>query len=339
MEEAINKIKGEFLTLLKQSNSSSQIEELKVKFLGKKGPLQDLMRCLKDADKDQRPLLGKKINDLKVELSELCQNHFDQFFQIEEKKKLENEKIDVTLPGKKGYIAKAHPIKQVVNKMLSVLKEMGFSVQYGPNIESEYFNFGALNFEEDHPARDMQDTFYLSKEMLLRTHSTNTQPRLLKSHKLPLRVVSPGKVFRNEDISARSHVFFHQVDGFYVDKGVTYADLLKTLRVFYSKLFEREVKMRFRTSYFPFTEPSVEADIECLVCSSKGCKICKNTGYLEVIGAGMIHPNVLEAAGIDPNEYQGFAWGMGVERLEMLLYNIPDIRSFTENDQRFLEQF
>lgn len=216
---------------------------------------------------------------------------------------------------------------------------MGFSVQVGPNVDSEYYNFGSLNFEDDHPARDMQDTFYLSKEMLLRTHTSNIQARLMEQEKPPIRAVCPGKVFRNEDISARSHVFFHQIDGFYIDENVSFSDLISTLKTFFSKLFMREIKMRFRSSYFPFVEPGLEADIECLLCSAKGCPICKHSGWLEVVGAGMIHPNVLKAGKIDPEKYSGFAWGFGIERLKILIDNIPDIRLFTQNDIRFLSQF
>lgn len=339
MQDAIEKLRSEFKEELKKASSSLEIENLKVKFLGKKGPIQDLMKSLKACSKEERPHMGQLINTLKNEVSEHCQKSFDHFLLKEENERLETQKEDVTLPGKRRFRGRRHPISQILNHILQILKEMGFSIQYGPNIDSDYYNFESLNFEEDHPARDMQDTFYLSKEMLLRTHTSNTQVRLMEQEKPPIRVVCPGKAFRNENISARSHVFFHQVEGFYIDKNVTYQDLLSTLKTFFNKLFQREIKMRFRTSYFPFVEPGVEADIECLVCSTKGCSICKNTGWLEVVGAGMIHPNVLKAGKIDPEKYSGYAWGFGVERLQMLLNNVSDIRLFTENDLRFLNQF
>lgn len=339
MDEAIEKIRLEFKQELEGASSSSEIENLKVKYLGKKGPIQNLMRSLKDCPKEERPQMGQLINNLKVEVSKHCESSFEDLLLKEEKEKLASQNVDVTLPGKRRFKGTSHPIRQILNHVLGIFKELGFAVQYSPNIDSEYYNFESLNFEEDHPARDMQDTFYLSKEMLLRTHTSNIQVRLMEQEKPPIRVVCPGKAFRNENISSRSHVFFHQVEGFYIDKGVTFADLLSTLNTFFNKLFGREIKMRFRTSYFPFVEPGLEADIECLVCSSKGCAICKNTGWLEVVGAGMIHPNVLKAGGIDPNEYSGYAWGFGVERLQMLLNNISDIRLFTENDLRFLNSF
>jgi phenylalanyl-tRNA synthetase alpha chain len=339
MEEAINRIKEDFQSLLKLASSSSEIEQLKVKFLGKKGPIQDLMRSLKDVSQEERPFVGKLINELKQELTHKCENLFENLLLQEEKVRLESQKIDVTLPGKCRFHGRSHPITKILNETLEIFKEMGFSIQYAPNIDSDYYNFEALNFPPDHPARDMQDTFYVSKEMLLRTHTSNIQVRLMEREQLPLRIVCPGKTFRNEDISARSHVFFHQIEGMYIDKGVSFADLLATLKTFFTKLFKRNVEMRFRISYFPFVEPGLEADVECLVCSAKGCAICKETGWLEVAGAGMIHPNVLKAGKIDPEVYSGFAWGFGVERLQMLLHNIKDIRFFTENDVRFLKQF
>lgn len=339
MENSIERIRQEFRSELQSASTSFEIEQLKTKFLGKKSPIQDLMRSLKDYSEEERPLIGKLINNLKEELTQHCQTSFETLFHKEEKFKLESQKIDITMPGKRGFVGKSHPIRQILNRILSIFKEMGFSIQYSPNVDSEYYNFGALNFEDDHPARDMQDTFYISKEMLLRTHTSNIQARLMHNEKPPIRVVCPGKAFRNENISARSHVFFHQIEGFYIDKDVSFSDLLSTLNSFFNKFFGQKIKMRFRTSYFPFVEPGLEADIECLVCSAKGCAICKHTGWLEVVGAGMIHPNVLKAGKIDPEEYSGYAWGMGVERLQMLLNNISDIRLFTENDQRFLSQF
>lgn len=339
MDEAINKIKEEFKSLLEKASSSVEIEQIKVKFLGKKGPIQGLMRSLKEVSKEERPLVGKLINELKQELTKSCLHSFETLLLQEEKAKLASQKVDVTLPGKKRFQGRAHPVTKIVTEILDIFKEMGFSIQYAPNLESDFYNFESLNFAADHPARDMQDTFYFSKDMLLRTHTSNIQVRLMEREELPLRVACPGKAFRNENISARSHVFFHQIEGMYIDKNVTFADLLATLKSFFSKIFKRQVELRFRASYFPFVEPGLEVDVECLVCSAKGCKICKETGWLEVAGAGMIHPNILRAGKVDPEEYSGFAWAFGIERLQMLLYNIKDIRLFTENDIRFLKQF
>ncbi len=339
MDETINKIRKEFQEELASASSSAQIERLKIKFLGKKGPIQELMGALKNVSQEERPKVGQLINSLKEEVTKHCQHSLEDLLHREEKAKLESEKLDITMPGKRGFIGRQHPIRQILNHILSIFKEMGFSVQYSPNIDSDFYNFESLNFEDDHPARDMQDTFYLSKDMLLRTHTSNIQVRLMQTEKPPIRVVCPGKAFRNENISARSHVFFHQVEGFYIDRNVSFADLVSTLNAFFNKFFSQKIKMRFRSSYFPFVEPGLEADIECLMCSTKGCSICKNTGWLEVVGAGMIHPNVLRAGKIDPEIYSGYAWGLGVERLQMLLNNISDIRMFTENDERFLSQF
>lgn len=223
--------------------------------------------------------------------------------------------------------------------MIEILVGMGFSVQYGPDIDSDYYNFEALNFAADHPARDMQDTFYISDNILLRTHTSNTQVRVMENNAPPIRIIAPGKAYRNETITARSHVFFHQVEGFYIDKGVTFADLFATLDEFYKKFFEADVKTRIRPSYFPFVEPGMEIDISCISCGGTGCNLCKYTGWLEVAGAGMIHPEVLKNGNIDPEVYSGYAWGMGVARLAMLKHGINDIRQFYDNDLRFLEQF
>lgn len=227
----------------------------------------------------------------------------------------------------------------MLDEAIDILVGMGFSVQYGPDIETDYYNFEALNFAKDHPARDMHDTFYITSNILLRTHTSNTQVRVMETATPPIRVIAPGKCYRNEDVSARSHVLFHQIEGLYIDKEVTFADLLATLEEFFSKLLKQEVKMRYRPSFFPFVEPGMEVDVHCIVCGGSGCSVCKHTGWLEVAGAGMVHPEVLKSGGIDPEEYSGYAWGFGIERLAMLRYSIPDIRLFMENHLRFLQQF
>ena len=297
------------------------------------------MQLLKDATKEDRPFFGKQINDLKFEISSHLENSFKRLALEEETLKLENEYIDVTLPGRKHFWGRYHIVTLTMNKMIDAFVSMGFSVETGPDIDSDFYNFEGLNFAKDHPARDMQDTFYISEDLLLRTHTSNVQVRVMENFKPPIRCIAPGKCFRNETISSRSHVFFNQVELFYIDENVSFADLFATIDQFFVKFFEKPIETRFRPSYFPFVEPGMECDIKCILCSGQGCSLCKNTGWLEVFGAGMIHPNVLKAGGIDSEKYSGYAAGIGVERLAMLMHQINDIRLFTENDMRFLEQF
>ncbi|PIS01132.1 MAG: phenylalanine--tRNA ligase subunit alpha [Chlamydiae bacterium CG10_big_fil_rev_8_21_14_0_10_35_9] len=333
----IEELRSNFLIDLKSVETSQEVETLKVKYLGKKGPIQQLMMALKTCEKDQRPKLGQLINSLKQEFSSHCESSLARLNNQEQLKKFTEEKIDITLPGRRKRPGRAHPITQMLDRCISILKEMGFAVQHGPDVDSVFYNFEGLNFPPDHPAMDMQDTFWISDDMVLRTHTSNVQVRVMEANEPPIRVIAPGRCFRNETISARSHVFFHQIEGFYIDAHVSFADLLATMNEFWSKLFNRDVQTRFRPSYFPFVEPGMEVDIKC-TCKT-GCRICKYTGWLEVCGAGMIHPEVLKSGGIDPEKYSGYAWGMGIERLALLEYDIPDIRMFTENDIRFLQQF
>lgn len=339
MLQSIESIREQFDADLRSANSTASIEELKVKYLGKKGPIQNLMKMLRDVPSEQRPEFGKHINDLKESLSERISTKEEALIATEETKQLELEKIDITLPGRRGFLGGKHVLTQVLDDMIDIMMGMGFSVQYGPDIDTDYYNFEALNFPADHPARDMQDTFYISSNVLLRTHTSNVQTRILERNKPPLRFISPGKVYRNEAISARSHVFFHQIEAFYVDKGVSFSDLISTMNEFLSKFFETDIETRFRPSYFPFVEPGMEVDVACLSCKGSGCHLCKESGWLEVAGAGMVHPEVLKVGDIDPEVYSGYAWGMGVERMALLKYGIRDIRMFTENDMRFLRQF
>lgn len=339
MDTQIETLKKEFVDALEKATSAHQLEDLKVKYLGKKGPIQDLMRSLRDCTPDERPLAGKKINDLKEYFEATLQNKIDHRLQEEEDARIGQETIDVTLPGRSQHRGTAHIITKVLDEMIDVLIGMGFSVQYGPDIDTDYYNFEALNFAKDHPARDMQDTFYITPSVLLRTHTSNVQARVMEGNKPPIRIIAPGRAYRNETITARSHVFFHQVEVFFVDQDVTFADLQYTFNDFLSKLFQTQVETRFRASYFPFVEPGMEVDLRCLNCKGAGCALCKHTGWLEIAGAGMIHPEVLKNGGVDPETHSGFAWGMGVERIVMLKHGIKDIRVFTENDLRFLDQF
>lgn len=339
MHQPIELLRQQFQEELQQVSTTSDVEALKVKYLGKKGPVQDLMKHLKEVPAEERPEFGKQVNDLKEEFLAKIETSQNLLIQKEEEASLKQEQIDITLPGRKRFAGRKHVITQTLDEMIDILIGMGFAVQYGPEIDTEYYNFEALNFAPDHPAKDMQDTFYISPKVLLRTHTTNVQARLMEVQQPPIRIIAPGKVYRNETITARSHVFFNQLDAFYVAEKVTFADLLSTLHEFMQKLFDPDVKVRYRPSYFPFVEPGLELDVSCFSCGGQGCNLCKYTGWLEVAGAGMVHPEVLKSGGIDPEKYSGFAWGMGVERLVMLKHGITDIRLFTQNDIKFLSQF
>lgn len=339
LSDKIGSLRQSFLDELKAASSSKDLESLKVKYLGKKGPIVSLMLELKSCSQEERPHLGKQINDLKEELELHCNHSLARVKTQELDHQFSLEWLDPTLPGRKQYQGRLHPISQMRQRILDIFIGMGFSVQLGPDVDTDYYNFEGLNFPKDHPARDMQDTFYLSPELLLRTHTSNVQIHVMENSPPPIRIVAPGRTFRNENISARSHVFFHQVEGFYIDQGVTFADLLATLEEFLSKLFGEKVSTRFRPSYFPFVEPGLEVDVRCVSCRGRGCRLCKHTGWLEILGAGLVHPNVLRKGNIDPEIYSGYAWGLGIERLAMLFGDIRDIRIFTDNDLRFLEQF
>lgn len=339
MQQSINEIQTQFSSELEHVQSTATLEAVKIKFLGKKGLVQGLMQLLKEVSSDQRPVMGKEVNKLKEFVEAACESKQKELVAKEEEEQLKREQIDISLPGRRRFAGKKHPLTQTMDTIIQILVGMGFSVQYGPDIDSDYYNFEALNFPPEHPARDMQDTFYIAPNVLLRTHTSNTQTRVMENNKPPIRVIAPGKAYRNETITARSHVFFHQIEAFYIDKDVSFSDLLSTMDEFLGKLFKLGIETRYRPSYFPFVEPGMEVDVRCLRCEGKGCNICKHTGWLEIAGAGMIHPEVLKNGGIDPEVYSGFAWGMGLERLVLVLHGIKDIRLFTENDKRFLEQF
>lgn len=338
----MDSIKDLFATFeeeLKKAETLPDIEAMKVRYLGKKGPIQALMKTLGTLPNEEKPLFGKAINDLKAAIAATLQEKFDKLTKETIQKRLATEALDVTLPGRAQFSGHKHIIISTLDEMIDILRTLGFSVQYGPEVDSEYYNFEVLNFPEDHPARDMQDTFYITDKLLLRTHTSNVQARIMEHFSPPIRIIAPGKVFRNESITARSHVLFHQIEALVVDRKVSFTDLVATLEIFFERFFKRKVPLRFRPSYFPFVEPGMEVDIACLACGGSGCNLCKHTGWLEVAGAGMVHPEVLRNGGIDPEEYSGFAWGLGVERIAMLRHDIKDIRLFFENDVRFLAQF
>jgi len=339
LEDKIIDLKKIFEKEIKNISSVKEIDEMKVHYLGKKGPIQDLMKGLKDLQGDQKSQAGKLLNDLKEFFSKEIETRAVDLEEQEMEAKLQNETIDISLPGKQRQVGAYHPISQMLDKVLDVLIGMGFSVFIAPEIESDFYNYGGLNYPEDHPARDMQDTYYLDESTLLRSHTTSFQQHVLEKYSPPIRMACPGKCFRNETVSSRSHVIFHQCDVMYIDKNVTFADLISTQKEFYKLLFGRDVELRMRASYFPFVEPGMEVDLKCLLCEGKGCKLCKHSGWLEVCGAGMIHPEVLKQGGLDPEVYSGFAWGGGIERVFLLMHEIDDIRLFMENDLRFLKQF
>ena len=318
--------------------SIQELEQYRIEFLGTKGHVKTLMSEMKQVPNDQKRAYGQILNEFK----QFAEARYDTWKEeLGDQPSIEDSSVDLSLPGDALPLGGMHPITIMRNRIVQIFQQLGFAVADGPEIEDDWHNFTALNLPEDHPARDMQDTFYISTNpvWLLRTHTSNVQIREMEKGKLPLRLIMPGRVYRNETISARSHCFFHQVEGLYIDERVSFADLKQTLYYFVQQLFGKDVKVRFRPSYFPFTEPSAEMDISCMLCKGEGCSVCKKTGWLEILGCGMVHPNVLENCGIDSSKYSGFAFGMGVERPTMLKYGIKDIRLFSENDVRFLRQF
>lgn len=324
---------------IKKSKDVNYLQELKVSFLGRKGSVSALFRRLKDVPPEERPAAGKLANQLREKIEKLIAERLRELEVLKRQKESKKRPLDYTLPGRKTWTGKLHPLTQTLNRIVDIFYGMGFEVAKGPDVETDYYNFKALNFPEDHPAMDMQDTFYISDHLLLRTQTTPVQVRELEKRKPPVKAIAPGRTYRHEAINARSYCVFHQVDGFYVDQDVTFADLKGVLSAFVWEFFGKEVKLRFRASFFPFTEPSAEVDISCVICGGKGCSVCKHKGWLEILGAGMIDPEVFKTVGYDPEVYSGYAFGMGVERIAMLKYRIDDIRLFYENDLRFLRQF
>ncbi len=320
-----------------KAETREEIENFRIKYLGKKGVLSDLFSSFKQVPAEQKKELGQKINQLKGFIAE----KIDSLSQNLEKDEAKDDSVDLTLPGEPIQLGARHPISLVRNQIIDVFGRLGFTISEGPEIEDDWHVFSALNFPPEHPARDMQDTFFIEKnpDILLRTHTSSVQVRVMEKSQPPIRTISPGRVFRNEAISARAHCIFHQVEGLYIDENVSFADLKQTLLFFAREMFGQEVEIRLRPSFFPFTEPSAEMDISCQICGGKGCNVCKYTGWLEILGCGMVDPNVLDFNNIDSNKYTGFAFGMGVERIAMLKYQVKDLRLYFENDLRFLEQF
>jgi phenylalanyl-tRNA synthetase alpha chain len=335
MEDRIKRLLEE-VSLFK-AGSKEAVENFRLKYISRKGSISELFEELKKVSVEEKKKIGKILNELK-------QSAEAKLITLQES--LENTQtattdVDLTLPTISNKTGNLHPLTLTKNRIIEIFERLGFNLADGPEIEDDWHNFSALNFPDNHPAREMQDTFFIEKnpDLLLRTHTSNVQIRMMKSQKPPIRAIMPGRVYRNEAISSRAHCFFHQVEGLYVDKNVGFADLKQTLYHFAKEMYGKDIKIRFRPSFFPFTEPSAEIDISCLICKGKGCNVCKHSGWVEIAGSGMVHPNVLKNCGIDPEEFTGFAFGMGIERVTMLRYQVNDLRLYSENDIRFLKQF
>jgi phenylalanyl-tRNA synthetase alpha chain len=340
MEQQLNELRQQATIELAQAASAEKLNELRVKYLGKKGSLTAALRGLGALTPEERPRIGQIVNEIRTELDQLIESKSNTLKQAELSLRLASEKIDVTLPGRKSNLGHKHPLTKTLDRIKSIFMQLGFEIADGPEVEQDYYNFEALNLPKDHPARDMQDSFYITEELLLRTHTSPVQVRTMQKAQpnQPIRIIAPGKVYRR-DYDATHSPMFHQVEGLVIDKGISFADLKGTLELFIHEMFGSNVGVRFRSSFFPFTEPSAEVDISCVICSGKGCRVCKGTGWLEILGSGMVHPRVLEMSKFDPTQVSGFAFGMGVERIAMLIYGIDDLRLFYDNDLRFLRQF
>jgi phenylalanyl-tRNA synthetase alpha chain len=322
-------------------NDAASLEQFRIQYLGTKGLVKSLMGEMKHVAPEDKKEAGRLLNEFKQMVEVQYQTWVDSFGTADAARSGKSTDMDLSLPGTAMPIGSRHPISIIRDRMIGIFERLGFRVAEGPEIEDDWHNFTALNLPEHHPARDMQDTFYIRQnpDWLLRTHTSSVQIREMEKGELPLRIICPGRVYRNETISARAHCFFHQVEGLYIAESVSFADLKQTLYHFVKEMFGEHAKVRFRPSYFPFTEPSAEMDISCLICNGDGCSVCKRTGWVEILGCGMVHPQVLKNCGIDPEKYSGFAFGMGIERITMLMYQVKDLRLFSENDLRFLKQF
>lgn len=339
MKNAIEAIRTAAYEALQNATSMKEIDDVRVRFLGKKGELTGVLKQMGKLSAEERPIVGQLANEVRAQIEDEITQRVSDLKERELSRRLAEERIDVTLPGNLRPLGKRHPINQVLSEVQDIFLGMGFSIAEGPEVETDYYNFEALNLPKNHPARDTQDTFYISENILLRTQTSPVQIRVMEKQKPPVRVIAPGRVYRSDAVDATHSPIFHQIEGLVVDKGVTMADLKGTLEVFVKQLYGPDSVVRFRPHHFPFTEPSAEMDIMCFECHGKGCPLCKGEGWIEVLGCGMVHPKVLTGVGIDPEEYSGFAFGIGLERIAMRRYNIKDLRLFYENDVRFLEQF
>ncbi len=339
MKELIENIRKDSKLLLEKISSSEELEELRVRFLGKKGELTSVLKGLGKASPEERPVIGQLANEVRA----FIEKEIAEKKELLQKKKLEEdlkkEVLDVTMPGKKSKIGARHPLSSVENRLKDIFLGMGFTIVEGPEVELDYYNFEALNIPKNHPARDTQDTFYINDDVVLRSQTSPVQVRVMEQTKPPIRIIAPGRVFRSDAVDATHSPVFHQMEGLVVDKGITFGDFKGTLELIMKELYGQNIKIRFRPHHFPFTEPSAEVDVSCFVCGGEGCKVCKQEGFIEVLGAGMVHPKVLSQCGIDPEVYSGFAFGIGLERIAMGSYEIDDMRLLYEDDLRFLKQF
>lgn len=340
MRDKLESMKTEALLDITAAANLDQVNDIRVKYLGKKGELTTILRGMGALSTEERPVIGKLANDVRENIEQELNQKISALKKAHNFSRLEKETIDVTLPGRPFQIGRRHPLTMVLDEIKGIFLGLGFEIAEGPEVELDYYNFEALNFPADHPARDMQDSFYINHGVLLRTHTSPVQPRVMekKAPHIPVKVIAPGKVYRRDDDATHSPMF-HQVEGFIIDKKISFSDLKGILLVVARQMFGEDRQIRLRPSFFPFTEPSAEIDVSCIMCNGEGCRVCSNTGWLEILGAGMIHPNVLEMSGYDPEEVTGFAFGLGVERVAMLKYGIDDLRLLFDNDKRFLAQF
>ena len=339
IKEQLDKIKEEALQKIAKVNNLDMLNDLKVAYLGKKGELTAVLKGMKDVLPEDKPKVGQMVNEVRQMLEEKLAQTKDELVKIAREEQMKMETIDVTLPAKKNVLGHSHPNTVALNEVERIFTSMGYEVVEGPEIEYDEYNFAKLNIPANHPAKDEQDTFYINKEIVLRTQTSPVQARMMEKGKLPIRMISPGRVFRSDEVDATHSPSFHQVEGLVIDKNITFADLKGTLAEFAKMVFGAETKVKFRPHHFPFTEPSAEMDVTCFKCGGKGCRFCKGSGWIEILGCGMVHPNVLDMCGVDKNEYTGFAFGVGLERIALLKYEIDDMRLLYENDIRFLQQF
>ncbi len=337
MKETLLKIKTDALKAL--SDAGADVEALRIQYLGKKGELTAVLRGMGKLSAEERPVVGQLANEVRAAIEEEIEKKTAALKSAALEAKLQSEKLDVTVPGDKIHVGKPHPIALVQRQLEEIFLGMGYSIADGPEVEYDYYNFQALNIPKDHPARDTQDTFYITENILLRSQTSPVQARVMEKQKPPIKIISPGRVYRSDAVDATHSPLFHQCEGLVVDKSITMGDLKGTLEMFAQTMFGADTRIRFRPHHFPFTEPSAEVDVSCFACGGKGCRLCKGEGWIEILGAGMVHPNVLRMCGIDPEVYSGFAFGLGIERIVMLKYHIDDMRHLYENDVRFLHQF
>ncbi|MBR3991543.1 MAG: phenylalanine--tRNA ligase subunit alpha [Clostridia bacterium] len=337
MREQLQKIKEEAVAAI--SSAQADVEALRVKYLGKKGELTSVLRQMGSLSAEERPAIGQLANEIRSQIEALIEKKAAEMRGAEMERRLREEKLDVTVPGRRAHVGKSHPLSVAQRELEDIFIGMGFEIAEGPEVEYDYYNFQALNIPKDHPARDMQDTFYITDNILLRSQTSPVQVRTMEKKRPPIKIISPGRVYRSDPMDATHSPVFHQVEGLVVDRGITMGDLKGTLEQFAKTMFGENTRIRFRPHHFPFTEPSAEVDVSCFVCGGKGCRLCKGEGWIEILGAGMVHPNVLRGCDIDPDEYSGFAFGLGVERIVMLKHHIDDMRLLYENDLRFLSQF